>query len=715
MKISLWNRGTKGGRTLHKIGTAVTKKDHNEKTTGEAIYIADLTFPDMLHANVLRSQYAHADILEIQCPKLDEGYEIITGKDAGGVNGLKIIQCDQPLFAEKSTNYIGEAILMVVGPDEKKVQKITDDIKVTYAEKTPLLELEHAKESFCEYFHEKGSADIEFDKAHQIFEEVFHTGYQEQAYLEMQGAIGCFEDGKVTVYGSLQCPYYVKTAVEVATGLPPEKVQIIQTTIGGAFGGKEDYPSMICCMVAIAAMKVKKPVRLILNRREDMAVTPKRHPGMIKYRTAVDRKGNILAVDVDIRFNAGAYDGLSSVVMQRAVIAAAGVYKVPALRVRGHVLKTNTVPNGAFRGFGAPQLFFGMEMNMLHIAKKLGVDPIDYKSRYWVHTGDPTSTNGCFVHEVKLDEMVDRITSMSDFHTKYRLYENQTGRFRRGIGLSLFLHGCGYTGSGERDFVKAVVRLAKHEDDRVEILAANTDMGQGIKTTFSKIVANVLQIPLEDVFYNNPDTDRVPNSGPTVASRTLMIVGKLLERAASRLKGQWKKGEELIVEEHYVHPDLIPWDLDTFTGDAYPAYSWGVNVVEVEADTLLFTTEIKGIWGIFDIGTVIDESIVRGQAEGGMLQGLGYASMERMETGESGRILQTSLTDYIIPTAKDTVAFEIEFIDNPYENGPFGAKGVGELTILGTAPAYTASIEQAFSRAISHIPVKNEMLMDGLL
>jgi CO/xanthine dehydrogenase Mo-binding subunit len=701
----------KGGRAVHKIGSAVTKKDHYEKTTGEAMYIADLTFPEMLHARVLRSRYAYADILEIRIPELDEGYEIISGKDAKGVNGLKIIQCDQPLFAEKSVHYIGENILMAVGPDEKKVQKIVDSIKVTYTEKAPLLELENAKESFCEYFHEKGNVDFGFDTAHQVFEEVFKAGYQEQAYLEPQGAIGCFRDGKVTVYGSIQCPYYVKSALEVATGLPQEKVQVIQTTIGGAFGGKEDYPSVMCCLVAIAAMKVNKPVRLILDRREDMAVTTKRHPGRMKYRTAVDEEGNILALDVDIRFNAGAYNGLSSVVMQRAVIAAAGVYKVPALRVNGHVMKTNTVPNGAFRGFGAPQMFFAMEMNMLHIAKKLGVDPIEYKSKYWVHTGDPTSTDGCFADGVKLDEMVDRITAMSDYHRKYRLYETQNGRYRRGIGLSLFLHGCGYTGSGERDIIKAVVRLAKHEDDRVEILAANTDMGQGIKTTFVKIVANVLQIPLEDVFYNNPDTDRVPNSGPTVASRTLMIVGKLLERAACKLKAQWKKGEYQIVEEHYVHPDLIPWDLDTFTGDAYPAYSWGANVVEVEVDTLLFTSEIKGVWGVFDIGTVIDENIVRGQAEGGMLQGLGYASMEKMDAGETGRILQTSLTDYMIPTAKDTIAFELEFIDNPYDDGPFGAKGLGELTILGTAPAYAASVEQAISRAISNIPVKNEMLV----
>lgn len=697
---------------MHKISGKVTKKDHYEKTEGKANYIADLDFEEMQYAKILRSKKAAADIVEIRLPELKEGYVIVDAKDVQGINGLQVVQCDQPLFAEKQVNYIGETILMVVGPDEEKAEEIVDSIEVIYSESKPVLDIETAETSFTEYFHEKGDVEGEFKNAARIFEETFTTGYQEQAYLEPQGAIGMYQDGKVTVYGSMQCPYYVKTAVEVAVGLPAEKVQIVQATTGGGFGGKEDYPSVISCLVAVAAMKIKKPVRLILDRREDLAITPKRHPAIMKYRTAVDEKGNMLAVDVDIRLNAGAYDGLSSVVLQRSVIAAIGVYKVKGLRVTGHAIKTNTVPNGAYRGFGAPQVFFGMEMNMQHIAMALGIDPLEYKSRHWVNTKDPTSTGGCFVHEVKLEELVDKINGMSDYCNKYTNYENQQGRYRRGIGLSIFLHGCGYTGSGERDFLKSVVRLAKHENDRVEILAANTDMGQGLKTTFSKIVSRILEIPLEQVYYDNPDTDRVPNSGPTVASRTLMIVGKLLERAARKLKTQWKSGEYQMVEEHYVHPDLIPWELDSFSGDAYPAYSWGVNVVEVEVDTLYATTEIKGVWGTFDIGTVIDETIAKGQMDGGMLQGLGYGSMEKMEAGRDGRILQSSMTDYIIPCAKDIRNFETAVIENPYPDGPFGAKGMGELTLLGTAPAYALAVEQAIGKKVSEIPITPEKIME---
>jgi CO/xanthine dehydrogenase Mo-binding subunit len=238
-------------------------------------------------------------------------------------------------------------------------------------------------------------------------------------------------------------------------------------------------------------------------------------------------------------------------------------------------------------------------------------------------------------------------------------------------------------------------------------------MGQGLKTTFSKIAAQGLGIPLERVIYNNPDTSRVPNSGPTVASRSIMVVGRLVEKAALRLKKEWKPGEEQLIEERYVHPDLIPWDLEKFSGDAYATFAWGVNVVEVEVDTLLASANITGAWGIFDVGTPIDRTVMQGQIEGGMLQGLGYASMEKMERIQ-GTVRQNSLTDYIIPTSMDTVHFETVMMDNPYQNGPFGAKGAGELTLVGAAAAYTAAVEHATGASANCIPLTPEKLMEAM-
>lgn len=244
----------------------------------------------------------------------------------------------------------------------------------------------------------------------------------------------------------------------------------------------------------------------------------------------------------------------------------------------------------------------------------------------------------------------------------------------------------------------------------MEILVSNTDIGQGLKTTFSKIAANVLEISMDDVLIENPDTDRVPNSGPTVASRSLLIVGKLIERAAKKMKERWAE-KSFTIEEHYKHVDMIPWDMATFQGDAYPTYSYGINVVEVEVDKLLATTKLPGVWGVFDVGKSIDDTIMQGQAEGGMLQGIGYGSIEKMEN-KLGDIKQNSFTDYMIPTAKDTVPFEVAFVENLYEHGPFGAKGAGELTLIGTAPAYEAAVEEAIGKPMHFIPVTPEKLME---
>ncbi len=281
----------------------------------------------------------------------------------------------------------------------------------------------------------------------------------------------------------------------------------------------------------------------------------------------------------------------------------------------------------------------------------------------------------------------------------------------RGIGISLFFHGCGFTGSGERDHIKAKVRLVKRRDGTVEIRVANVDMGQGAQTTLRKVVAATLELPVERIAYDNPDTDRVPDSGPTVASRTAMIVGHLLERAAVELKQRWDSGQEVEVESNYRHPDHLEWDEDSLKGDAYPAYSWGVNVVEVEVDSITYETKVKGVWGVYDVGAALDDRIVKGQIDGGIAQGLGYATLEVMETRQ-GAIQQRNFTDYIIPTSLDLPRIESRLIDNPYEGGPFGAKGAGELPLIGAAPALAAAVGQAVGVCVDRIPVTPEYLAE---
>lgn len=696
------------------ISESIKKKDHDAKVSGRAMYVDDHKMEDMLYGRILRSSKAKARIINIIKPDLPEGYFIVDKNDVTGKNKVHIVLDDTPVFAEDTVEYIGDPILMVVGENLKEVERILNEIIVVYEELEPILDMQKSDTIFFNYNYEKGDIQKALKEADKVFIETFQTGHQEQAYLETQGMIAYPNNGRMVVRGSMQCPYYIYRAIAMALGYEEKDIQVIQDVTGGGFGGKEGYPSILACQTAVAAKKVNKPVKVVFDRREDMEFTSKRHPSLSTYKVAV-KDGKVTGMDIDVMYNSGAYTTLTPVVLQRGLICSSGVYNIENLCVAGRAVKTNTIPNGAFRGFGAPQTFFAVEMMMDHVAKKLEKDPLEFKAQHIVKQDDATSTSGKYHFHVPLPEMIDRIDTITDYRNKTKLYKNQTGRYRKGIGMSLFFHGCGFTGSGERDLIKAVAKLRKNSDDTVEILTANTDMGQGIKTTFSKIVAKTLGIPNERVIVENPDTDQVPDSGPTAASRSLMVVGELLRRAAERLKKEWKSGEKQLIEEHYVHPDfLIPFSIEKFRGDAYPDYAWGVNVIEVEVDTLTATQKVLGAWGVYDVGVPIDMNIIQGQMQGGFLQGIGYASMENISYNSEGRIRNNSFSDYIIPTAVDVPNLITEVMNNPYIEGPFGAKGAGELPTVGPAAAYIQALENAINTDVNKIPFTAEDTMKVL-
>ena len=695
---------------MRDISKSVVKKDHSPKVNGSAMFVGDFAPVDLLYGKLVRSPHARARVLGVTLPALPQGYFTVDWRDVPGVNLVHIVMDDTPVFAKDTVEFVGDPVMMVVGPDENEVNRLAQAVTVAYEPLPALLDIGNTDTVFFDYTFGCGDVNKAFEQADKVYEEQFETGYQEQAYLETNGLMAEFKDGKVTVHGSMQCPYYIHGALVKAMGMTPDRVQVVQDVTGGGFGGKEDYPSILACQVAVAAVKAGgKPVRVWYGRREDMEFTSKRHPSRSTYKVAV-KDGRVTAMDIDVLFNAGAYTTLSAVVLQRGIIASPGVYKVENLRVRGRAVKTNTVPNGAYRGFGAPQTFFAVEMMMDHIARIRGEEPLDFKLRHLVVQGNATSTGGMYHFPVPLPAMVAQVLEASGYREKWAQYQKpQNGRIRKGVGISLWFHGAGFTGSGERDHIKAVTRLRKYADGRVEVLASQTDMGQGIKTTLCKIVANELNLPLDKVFYDNPDTDRVPDSGPTVASRSLMTVGELLRRAAIRLRSEWREGEEQTVEERFKEPDfVIPFYIEKFEGDAYPTYAWGVCVTEVNVDTLTGVNELAGVWASFDVGTPMDENIVIGQMEGGLLQGLGYASMEQMAADAQGRIRNNSFTDYIIPTAMDAPVMKVQLHVEEYPLGPYGAKGAGELPLVGAAPAYMAAMEQAVGTDIAHIPFSAE-------
>ncbi|MCK5736334.1 MAG: molybdopterin-dependent oxidoreductase, partial [Spirochaetaceae bacterium] len=492
---------------------------------------------------------------------------------------------------------------------------------------------------FCRVDLDRGDVDEVMASAASVVEGVYDTGFQEQFYMEGQGLITWRDGDRIGIRGSMQCPYYVNHTLTHVLGLSHEKVRVIVDTVGGAFGGKEDYPEIIGAPLAVASWVTGKPIRMIMDRVEDLSFTSKRHPSRCRYRTALDKNGRILGMDVTVNLDGGAYETYTKIVLMRAVFHSLGVYDIPVFRIRGRGIATNTVPSGAFRGFGAPQSLFGIEMHMEELARRSGVEVLEYKKPLLLKKGDSTVTGGTFREDIILDKLVARAEEMSGYSEKRSGYADEaeksgSGKLRKGIGMSFILHGAGFTGDGEQKIIKGEAALKKYADGRVEILCAAVDLGQGARTTFRKVAARVLGLNPYDIIFNNPDTDRVPDSGPTVASRTMMVVGYLVQKAAEELKTIWKVGEEQRVVRKYEMPPGMSWNQDTLKGDSYSSYGWGVNVCEVEVDPVTWETRVSGSWAVYDVGRAIDEKIVEGQIEGGMSQALGYGAMEKLEVDD---------------------------------------------------------------------------------
>ena len=522
-------------------------------------------------------------------------------------------------------------------------------------------------------------------------------------------------DGEITVYGSLQCPYYVHKALVVLTGLAPDRVRVIQAETGGGFGGKEEYPSMLACHAAILAIKTGKPVKMIYDRVEDLLATTKRHPSIVRHRTGVTRDGRITAMDVDVVMDGGAYATLSAVVLSRGVIHSAGPYRCDHVRIRGRAMMTHTPPNGAFRGFGAPQTLFAIEVHMEWIAEVLGMDPVELRRKNALRPGDTTATGQVLRDDCSAIAVLDEAVRRTDFARKRREYAGTD----RAIGLALFYHGAGFTGSGER-YLKSRARL-ELTPTGVRIATGSTEIGQGTRTMHAQIVTDALGVPYESVEVAPVDTAHVVDSGPTVASRTCMVVGKILEECAHEMKAKLggltpaayhAKHGAFTVERMYEPPDWIQWDDETYRGDAYATYGWGCDVVELAVDPDTFDVTLLAVTAVQEFGRPIHPALARGQIEGGTVQGLGYALLEHVVM-KNGAMANAQLTNYTIPTTLDVPDIDVVMLENPYPGGPFGAKGLGELPMDGPAPAVVNALRQ-LGFDVRSIPATPELLSELL-
>ena len=690
---------------LPEYKTSVKKVDNEEKMAGAALFTNDIRMDNAYFAVQVRSEKAHANLKKINVPKLPKNYYFISAKDIVKENVCNIIASDWPVFADKKVNYIGETIGLIVGPDKATVLDLAEQVKAEYEELEPVYDM---RNSYVHKEFKKGNVE-KFKKAKKVYSESFYTGYQEQVYLETQAMLMYLENGQIVVKASMQCPFYIHKAICRTLGCSADKVRVIQPAVGGAFGGKEHYPSLMAAQLATAIHKIKKPIRMSFDRKEDITFTTKRHPSRTSIAAYVDGKNNIIGVKIHVGIDGGAYIGCSMVVLARALIACTNAYTFENVEVTGDAYCTNKVPSAAFRGFGSPQSIFAMEMFINHLADYLGVDRMELRMKYLVKTGDITSTNGIFRDEIILPQLIAKVKEMSDYDNKVKLYSKPNSY--RGIGLSVFLHGCGFTGSGESTIINAQLKIKKDKNDIVTFYTSQVDFGQGNRTTLKRIVVDTLGIPEDHVIYDAPDTNLTLSTGPTAASRTTIIVGGLAAKAARHLKEIWQPGVEQEIIEPYVGPDYIKWDEDTMQGDAYPGYAWGANVIEVSVNPVTYEVKVEGCWSTYDVGHAIDERIVIGQADGGLAQALGWAYLEK-ENAENGMFQQKTLADYSIPTMMDLPNMETVLIDNPFKYGAFGAKGAGELTFVGGAPAFALALEQAIKRRVYNIPASPEYIME---
>jgi len=726
---------------------APLRREGPAKLTGVAKYADDLVFPGAWYGGTVRSTEAHARLDAIE---LDPGFDwsgvvVVSAADIPGDNVVSLISDDQPVLVPVGgeIRHHAEPVALLAAPDRGMLREARQRLTLRTTPLPAVFDPLQSGEVFAHFDIRRGDVEAALAGAELVVEGIYRVGHQEQLYIENQAMIAVpVDDGGVAVHGSLQCPYYIHTALKRALLLDDRRARVVQTETGGGFGGKEEYPSMIALHAALLALKCKRPVRMIYERHEDIAATTKRHPAIVTYRSGVDREGHLIAQDIEVVMDGGAYTTLTPVVLSRGTLHAGGPYACENVRIRSRAVATNTPPNGAFRGFGAPQVEFAAEMQVNRIAEVLKVSPLELRRRWVYQRGDVTPTGQVLRESVAGEEVLLRATEASEYE---RVRERTAGaRARRGadgsgreggdrtasgIGLALGWHGAGFTGSGEVHLA-SIASVELTADGRIAVLTASTEMGQGTKTIFPQLVADELGMAVGDVAIAPQDTAIVPDSGPTVASRTAMVVGGLLIKAARRLRAavearnDGRPFADVRVADAAIHGSTrvdqafepyphVHFDDDTYRGDAYPAFGWAACVATVDVDLDTAEVTVRDVVAADDVGRVIHPVLAEGQVEGGTLQAIGYATIEEIKLRD-GRYLNDRLATYIIPTSLDAPRITSLLVEAPFSGAPHGAKGVGELPMDVGAPAVVAAIHDATGAWIHELPASPERILARL-
>lgn len=745
------------------IGKSLLRPDAEDKVTGTTKFLTDISVENMLFAAPVYATIPFGRIKSIDSSPAENipGYiTFISAKDIPGENQVGVILQDQPLFAEGTVRFVGDSIGLVIAETEDTALKSAKCVAIKYEIFTPYFTINKsrtAKSNFihksnlaCSHLVRKGDIEEGFRLSDYIIEAEFQTPLQEHFYLEPQGCIVIpSQSGGVKILGSLQCPFYIQKAVAKALGIELTDVIVEQAPTGGGFGGKEDIPSELCARLAVAAIKLKRPIKMVYQRQEDIQLTSKRHPFQMRYKVGVNKSGKLMAVEILLEQSAGAYATLSSVVSYRSAAQAMGPYVVPHVKVDSYSYYTNLPPNGAFRGFGSPQAAFGHERMMDIIAEELELNPLELRLMNVILPGDSTIT------DQKLYVSVGAKKTILEASTRARWQDferKEDDRYCYGIGVSTIHYG-NCLGAAGWSMDGSGARVQIHQEGSVSVSFGLVEMGQGALTVVQQMTAEALGISPERITILPTTTVNMPDSGPSVASRNVVMTGKAIQNAVDQLLPLLRKSaavllgcqerdinitddkvinissgldipfEELtnyLYKENNIvealgwwHIRELEYDTETGQGEAYFTYSFATHIAKVRVDKLTGQVLVDKIWAAHDIGKVINPAGLEGQVEGGVTQGIGWATSEDF-IYKNGKVDSNNLSTYLLPTSKDVASIETIIIEEPEPEGPWGAKGVGEPAIIPTAAAIANAVSHAIGVQMNEIPLTPERVLNAI-
>jgi CO/xanthine dehydrogenase Mo-binding subunit len=724
------------------IGQSVLRPEARAKVTGQAKYSGDLVRPGMLHMKILFAGRPHARVLRIDssaAEALPGVMAVLTAKDVP-VNEHGLQKRDQPVLcgpgsrpapdgvAGDVVRFEGDQVAVVLARTEAIAEQARSLLQVEYQDlppvfdpslarkdDAPLLHPELGQTNICVHYKiRKGDVDQGLAKADVIVEGVYKTPYQEHAYLQPEAGIAYLdEQGRVTVECAGQWTNADREAIAHALGLPEEQVRVIYPFIGGAFGGREDISVQI--VLALAAWKLRTPVKIIWSRQESILGHGKRHPMTLKAKWGASREGKLLAAEVEVLADGGAYMYTSNKVLGNATITATGPYFIPNVKEDVIGVYTNNVPTAAFRGFGAPQALWMAELQMDKLAEKLGMDPVEFRHLNALREGDTLNVGTPAPGRVSIVECIE--AARDHFHWSSprpnRRQENAT--VARGRGFACGFKNVGFSFGYQENSWARVELHGRNRIDHVVVWHAGAEVGQGAHTIMAQIAAEVAGVPVEKVTVVSSDSATQGNPGSSSASRMTFMAGNAIQGAAEAALAKWKAEERPAIAEHvYLAPKTEHFDPETGHSTPNFSYAYAAQAVELEVDLETGFVRLLRVVSANDVGKAINPLQVIGQIEGGVVQAQGYAIQEELKV-KDGRILTDQLSTYLIPTVLDIPeAVESVIVEVAEPNGPFGARGLGELPFMPLAPAIAAALHDATGVWFQEFPLTPERVLRGL-